>query len=62
MEVIYNRNSSESGPKKLNVILGDRKDSAILPDHEKSLLEQMNQVMSVIHGGESKRRRQPISA
>ncbi|HRH66720.1 MAG TPA: hypothetical protein PLU53_10525 [Bacteroidia bacterium] len=62
MEIIHNRLSNVSAKQSLNVIFGERKESAVLEDNEKSLLEQMNQVMSVVHGGAYKRRHQPISA
>jgi len=62
MEIIYNRNSTVSAKHSLSLVFGERKESAVLQHTEKELLEQMNQVMSVVYGGEFKKRRQPISA
>lgn len=54
MEIIYNRNSTVSAKHSLSLVFGERKESAVLQHTEKELLEQMNQVMSVVYGGEFK--------
>lgn len=62
MEIIHNTYAPPRSKHTMNVLYGDRKSENVLQSNDRELLEQMHQAMSVVHGGEYKRRRNPLSA
>lgn len=59
MEIIYNARSQQKSP--FSPIRGGKEACSILQDVQKELLDQMAQALTIVYGGETKRRRGMIA-
>ncbi|MCC7232802.1 MAG: hypothetical protein IT242_07660 [Bacteroidia bacterium] len=57
MEIIHSRQRSDNSHQKMQVLYGDKSREDVLQGNERDMLNQMHNVLSVIHGGEFRPRK-----
>ncbi|HNQ61865.1 MAG TPA: hypothetical protein PKJ62_05710 [Bacteroidia bacterium] len=62
MEIVHNSYQEKKSESPFNISYGEKSIHQVLQNPERSLLEQMGSVFSVIHGGGYKKRRSNILA